>query len=284
MLNPQFLKDVIPGDFRPYHLTLPTQQCLSYIMSEKRILDYDKEQYARRTTAEPGGTTTNTEIASDGGVSNLKSISQQTLNASENNLIASTATDRPVTKTHTVQRGENIRNIAKLYGVSATDIKRWNKLRGGKVREGDNLIIEVSERVDPDEVKVTPAPEIAQATPDQTVTETPVDTQTTQATPQESDPKAQTKPAQAPKPAVKNTQQTSSPKTTTHVVKKGDTLSSIARKYSTTVAAIQAANGMKPSQTGLQINQKLKIPSKGASVSPKSSTSKSSRSRKPARR
>ncbi len=43
MLNPHFLKDVIPGDFRPYNLTLPTQQCLSYIMSEKRILDYDKE-------------------------------------------------------------------------------------------------------------------------------------------------------------------------------------------------------------------------------------------------
>ncbi|WP_303741428.1 lytic transglycosylase domain-containing protein, partial [uncultured Duncaniella sp.] len=31
MLNPQFLKDMIPGDYRPYSLTLPTQQCLSYI-------------------------------------------------------------------------------------------------------------------------------------------------------------------------------------------------------------------------------------------------------------
>lgn len=27
MLNPQFLKDIIPGDYRPYKLTLPTQQC-----------------------------------------------------------------------------------------------------------------------------------------------------------------------------------------------------------------------------------------------------------------
>lgn len=286
MLNPQFLKDVIPGDFRPYHLTLPTQQCLSYIMSEKRILDQDKEQYARRTTAEPGGATTTAEVSSDGGVSNLKSISQQTLNAQENNLIASTATDRPVTKTHTVQRGENIRNIAKLYGVSATDIKRWNKLRGGKVREGDNLIIEVNERVNPEDVKVSPAPEIAQAQNVNSSTDTTVNNGTPATETKTAAPVKETKPQSKPAPqkAVSNSQQTNSTKTTTHVVKKGDTLSSIARKYSTTVAAIQAANGMKPSQTGLQINQKLKIPSKGASVSPKKSSSKKSGSRKPARR
>ena len=31
MLNPQYRKDIIPGDYRPYLLTLPTQQCLSYV-------------------------------------------------------------------------------------------------------------------------------------------------------------------------------------------------------------------------------------------------------------
>ncbi len=43
-----------------------------------------------------------------------------------------------------------------------------------------------------------------------------------------------------------------------HVVKLGDTLTSIAKKHHTTVAAIKAANGMKT--TRLIPNQKLKIP------------------------
>ncbi|MDE6685095.1 MAG: transglycosylase SLT domain-containing protein, partial [Duncaniella sp.] len=138
MLNPHFLKDVIPGDFRPYNLTLPTQQCLSYIMSEKRILDYDKDLYARRTTAEPGGASSSQPVAvSDGGQANLANASRQTSNAEGNNEIASQATERVVKKTHVVTRGENIRDIAKMYAVSATDIKRWNKLRRGKVKEGD---------------------------------------------------------------------------------------------------------------------------------------------------
>ena len=251
MLNPQFLKDVIPGDFRPYQLTLPTQQCLSYIMSEKRILEQDKDLYARRTTAEPGGSSpATTAITSDGGAANLVAAEQQTQNAQENNLIATAATEQTVNKTHTVQRGENIRNIAKLYGVSATDIKRWNKLRGGKVHEGDQLVIEVTERVTPENVVVTAAPEVAQAvpTPAVTATSTPQTPQTTAA-------------ATPAKQQTANTQKATAAKTTTYVVKKGDTLSSIARRYSTTVAAIQKANGMKPSQTSLQIKQRLKIPS-----------------------
>ena len=142
MLNPQFLKDQIPGAYRPYYLTLPTQQCLSYIMSEKRILDYDKDLYARRTTAEPGGSSGESSIiTSDGGKANLANASRQSDNAETNHEIATQATERTVTKIHEVQRGENLRDIAKMYAVSATDIKRWNKLRAGKVKEGDRLTI-----------------------------------------------------------------------------------------------------------------------------------------------
>lgn len=256
MLNPQFIKDVIPGDYRPYNLTLPTQQCLSYIMSEKRILDYDRDLYARRTTAEPGGAGSDAAtMSSDGGQANLANASKQTANAQENNEIASSATERTVTRTHVVQRGENIRDIAKLYGVSATDIKRWNKLRRGKVKEGDKLTVEVTEHVTPQEVHVVPAPEVAQViSPEQ------------------------------PKPR-ENTQRTKATQTTTHMVKKGDTLSSIARKYGTTIAAIQGANGMKQNDTSIQIGQKLKIPAKGGVAASKTTTAKkSTAAKKPARR
>ena len=260
MLNPQFLKDLIPGDYRPYNLTLPTQQCLSYIMSEKRILEYDKDLYARRTTAEPGGITSAPDIVSDGGKYNLANAERQTANASVNNEIATQATERIVTKSHVVERGENIRDIAKMYGVSATDIKRWNKLRRGKVKAGDILTIEVVEHITPDEVRVQAAPEVAQVFPhnDQ---ESDTHAETVSSSKNVSSPKAVENKKQPV--AKKNTQQTKAPRTTTHVVKKGETLDRISRKYGTTVAAIQAANGMKKSDTRLQINQKLKIPAKG---------------------
>ncbi|MDE5745059.1 MAG: transglycosylase SLT domain-containing protein, partial [Paramuribaculum sp.] len=119
MLNPQFRKDIIPGDNHPYALVLPSQQCLSYIMSENAILNCNAESYARRTKVEPGESLVTN---ADGSVTKL------------------------VRKNHTVGRGENLRDIAKKYGVSATDIKRWNKMQSGKVKTGQKLIIEVLEK------------------------------------------------------------------------------------------------------------------------------------------
>ena len=277
MLNPQFLKDQIPGAYRPYYLTLPTQQCLSYIMSEKRILDYDKDLYARRTTAEPGGSSGESSIiTSDGGKANLANASRQSDHAETNHEIATQATERTVTKIHEVQRGENLRDIAKMYAVSATDIKRWNKLRAGKVKEGDRLTIEVVEHITPDEVRVVAVPEVAQVFPkDNTDTsaEAKADTKT-----------ETTETKAAPAKPKENTQRTKATHTTTHKVKKGDTLDRIARKYGTTVAAIQAANGMQKNNTRIQIGQSLKIPAKGSAASTtRKSTAKKSTKRKAAR-
>ena len=277
MLNPQFLKDQIPGAYRPYYLTLPTQQCLSYIMSEKRILEYDKNLYARRTTAEPGGSSSETTAAvSDGGKANLANASRQSDNAQSNHEIATQATERTITKIHEVQRGENLRDIAKMYAVSATDIKRWNKLRAGKVKEGDRLTIEVVEHITPDEVRVVAAPEVAQVFPQEnapSAAETKAETSAS---------KTETK--AAPAKPKENTQRTKATHTTTHKVKKGDTLDRIARKYGTTVAAIQAANGMQKNNTRIQIGQNLKIPAKGSAASTtKKTTAKSTTTRKTAR-
>ncbi len=272
MLNPQFLKDIIPGDYRPYKLTLPTQQCLSYVMSEKQIQDYDHELYARRRTAEPAGMGSDSQaplLASDGGTANLQNMSRQSVNSEVNNEIVLTHdTTRVVKKTHTVTRGENIREIARMYGVSATDIKRWNNLRRGKVKEGDVLAIEVIERITPDNVQVVEAKELAPVVQHRqelsngtTVSSTG---RTTEAKPEQ--------PRQ-------NTRKTQAERTATHKVKSGDTLDKIARRYGTTVAAIQAANGMRKGNTNIQIGQTLKIPSKGGqAVSKKKGTTKKKKS------
>lgn len=272
MLNPQYLKDIIPGDYRPYTLTLPTQQCLSYVMSEKRIVDYDAELYARRSHVEPGTTDVPVAPTGDNGLANLAEASKQTLNAEVNQEIAQTqVTEHMVVKTHTVSRGESLRDIARQYGVSATDIKRWNKLRRGKVKEGDELKIEVFERVSPDDVKVVAAPEVAQVTPQELRENLGGAAQTQQGAETKADTAAATTKAAntATKAAAPKTQtkaaapKTAAPKITTYKVKSGDNLGAIAAKFGTTVSAIQAANGM-GKKTNIRAGQTLKIPAKQA--------------------
>lgn len=269
MLNPQYLKDIIPGDYRPYTLTLPTQQCLSYVMSEKRIVDYDAELYARRSHVEPGTTDVPVAPTGDNGLANLAEASKQTLNAEVNQEIAQTqVTEHMVVKTHTVSRGESLRDIARQYGVSATDIKRWNKLRRGKVKEGDELKIEVFERVSPDDVKVVAAPEVAQVTPQELRENLGGAAQTQQGAETKADTaaataKAATTATKAKAAAPKAQPKAAAPKTTTYKVKSGDNLGAIAAKFGTTVSAIQAANGM-GKKTNIRAGQTLKIPAKQA--------------------
>jgi peptidoglycan DL-endopeptidase LytE len=44
-------------------------------------------------------------------------------------------------RTHTVKDGESLGVIARRYGVSVTDIKRWNGLRSDMIRVGQKLKI-----------------------------------------------------------------------------------------------------------------------------------------------
>lgn len=286
MLNPQYRKDIIPGDYRPYVLTLPTQQCLSYVMSEKRIVEYDADRYARRSYVEPGESSEPEAVPGDNGVANLAQASRQTSNAETNNEIAQTQlTEKMVVKTHVVTRGESIRDIARQYGVSATDIKRWNQLRRGKVKEGDRLKIEVFERVAPEGVKVVTAPEVAQvsaetlresasasAPKEESVSRTSA-AKTTPAKTVET-PKATTKAGTAKSKAAAKTSAAKKP--VSYKVRNGDTLEKIARRHGTTVAKLQSANGLGKS-TNIRAGQTLKIPQKSAA---KSTKKKSSRRRR----
>lgn len=245
MLNPQFKKDIIPGDHHPYTLVLPSQQCLSYLVSEEAILNYNADQYRPRTYVEPGQP--RTDRTSD----NAALAAGQSQNAPADTDIAAAVGEQVEEITHEVARGESLRDIAKRYGVSSTDIKHWNNLRRGKVKEGDKLIIKIYRRELTD-ASTTP-------TGESTVT--------------------------APAPATTSTDKTAStkkketkPKTTTYTVKSGDTLEKIARRFGTTVRAIQQANGMSRGATRIGIGQKIKIPA--TTTSTKKSTKKSKKRRR----
>ena len=231
LLNPQFCKDIIPGDYHTYYLTLPQGKIAGYLTSYDNILAYDSDIYQRRTYVEPG------QQRTDNGQNNALNAAAQTQNADSNAVIPAMIADNYEEKIHVVGRGENLRDIAKKYGVSATDLKRWNKLRRGKVKEGDQLVVHVYER---DLAEASTAP-----TTESTVTTT-------------------VEPEKPRKDSKKNSdrKKKEKPSTISYTVKKGDTLSAIAAKYGTTVRAIQQANGMSKGTTRLSIGQKLKIPKK----------------------
>lgn len=275
MLNPQFRKDIIPGDNHPYQLVLPSQQCLSYIMSEEAILAHDAELYARRTYVEPGE---QQAIPNDNGESNALAAASQTQNADDNNPIDDSVNGNVKRITHNVGRGENLRDIAKKYGVSATDIKRLNKLRRGKVKEGDALVIEIVERKTP---KASSEPLIAN-------TITAEDTEAAERGKAERQ-QAKSTSAKQSKKKHDDTKATKSKKeraakTKNYKVKSGDSLEKIARKHGTTVEALREANGMSKGQSRINIGQSIKIPTKGTSVSNSKSSSKKSSKRKRRRR
>lgn len=242
VLNPQYRHDIIPGDIKPYSLVLPSMQVYSYIMSEDSIAGRDATLYARRSVVEP-----------------------TSLEELENNSEFST---KLVVKTHKVKRGETLSGIAKKYGVSVSDIKKWNGLRKNSVPRGRNLKINTYERVRVEKPASEAAPEtntsdcIAEASSDaeKTVTETVA------AVASDTAKKAKKSAATATTTRQKKQSASSSTKTSTkskggftnHKVKKGESLYRIAKAKGTTVEAIQKANGM--SGSAIREGQTLKIP------------------------
>lgn len=260
MLNPQFRKDIIPGDNHPYALVLPSQQCLSYIMSEDAILQRDADSYARRTRVEPGQSLTPNP---DGTVSRL------------------------VRKTHIVGRGENLRDIARKYGVSATDIKRWNKMRSGKVKAGKALIIEVMETEPADGqtlIASTDSVSSLQPVAEEAVAQTSEHPRLSNRRMPQTQASAEPVPADVAPVSVKEKKSTKAAKTSatkskpaTYKVRRGDTLEKIAKRNGTTVAALRKANGMGAKESRIDVGQNLKLP--GATASTPARKKKKSRRR-----
>ncbi len=235
VLNPQYRKDIIPGDVRPYALVLPGMQVHSYIMSEDSVLTHDSSKFGRRKVVEP------TDINAQTG----------------------DYTTKLVVKTHKVQKGETLSSIAKKYGVTVADIKSWNGLKKDKIARGKNLKIHTYERVAVQkQSSVTNAKNVASAESAQAVassdsvvavaTESAVASQNAGVVSEKSTKQTATTQTKA---------KSSEPKYINYKVKKGDTLGKIASKYrGVTVKQIQAANGLK--NTNIRIGQTLKIPQK----------------------
>ncbi len=240
VLNPQYRKDLIPGDIRPYSLVLPSLQVYAYLANEDSIANHDGSMYARRSVVEP----------SDGTVTGTDSKGEYV--------------DELTVKYHKVKKGETLASIARRYGVTVSSIRSANKV-GKRVKTGQRLKINTYKRR-----YITPTPHVADTTaiaPDSIIahsdsipgdsilaTRPTVDEIRDSASVVVEQKKEQTKPKEVKK------KQAPKPKTVTHKVRSGESLSKIAKRYGVTVKAIKAANNLKNDK--INVGQRLKIPTK----------------------
>lgn len=273
ILNPQYRKQEIPGDIRPYPLVLPANQIYAYIMSENAIAAQDADLYARRDVVEPA---TGLEPR------------PATVNGQEGEWVMAEQV-----KYHKVRRNETMASIAKKYGVTLRSLKRANgnisKPKRGqtlkvittekvfkpyeqKPEEGDNLLVrnpevEGNETAPTDSVTDTsssPDAETAQLTPetDDNAGDYLADNS---AAPAESAVAADNTSDSASSAKVENSFRASKAKQTeqkkqpakskkksykkqsakTHTVRSGDSLYKIAKANGTTVKEIRRLNNLK---------------------------------------
>ena len=161
-----------------------------------------------------------------------------------------------------MRSGDSLFNIARRYGVSVDDLRMTNRLSGNAIRAGQRLRIPRT-----GEANVEPSSVIYTVRSGDTLSTIAgrygVSVTKLRRLNRLSSSRLQVgqrleipegdEPREPPKPVT-----ASSPKTTEHVVRSGDTLSGIAGRYGTTVAKLRSANGLRSNR--LSVGQRLVIP------------------------
>ena len=119
-LNPQYRKDVIPGDIKPYSLVLPNIQVLNYLAYEDSISNYNAQDYARRVAVTP--------------------VSSKVKDPNGEGYI-----DEVITVYHKVGKDDDIAMISKKHGIDEAEVIRAN---GGSkdLKRGATLELKVVNR------------------------------------------------------------------------------------------------------------------------------------------
>lgn len=175
-LNPQYRCDIIPGSVnKSYSLRLPSQQAFAYRVMEDSIISLAKQELEAQGLSEDD-------------------ISME-----------------PTPIYHKVKSGETLSKIARKYGTTVKNIKKWSGIKSDRLRIGQSVIVGWSNGTPTVRSKSTTSKKENAATG-----------------------------------------------TTYHKVRKGETLSTIAQKYGTTIKKIKRANNIKGDN--IYVGQRLIIP------------------------
>ena len=200
LLNPAYKRDVVPFiEGENHYLRMPNDKVAIYTSNEDKIYAYVNYETSKRERPSESRYASKVNEAEDGKI---------------------------VTKTrfYKIKRGDSLSEIANKFGVTLSEIKKWNRIKGTYVPRGKMLKIHSYENV----------------------AVNPKDIETNQVAEVKKEPLADEE-----KPAVAETKFKEevivSLVTTTkkYKVKRGDNLSSIANKYRVTVAEIKEWNNLK---------------------------------------
>ena len=110
-LNPQYKKNIIPGDSKPYTLRLPLKQISTFIECQDTIYDHRADElFKNRRTV-----TVSNKVTATVGKGKLSY--------------------------HKIRSGETLSTIAKRYGVTVSQLRSWNGLSNNRIRAGKQLKI-----------------------------------------------------------------------------------------------------------------------------------------------
>ena len=134
-LNPQYKRDIIPGNSHSYSLKLPINDISRFIDNKDSIYNYKADELLanRRTVeVEPSAEPTYYKHSSK-KYSRRHSYSSRSKRHGRRNSKKS--------KTHTIKSGETLSDIAERYHVSVKQLRKANKIKGNTIRAGKKLKI-----------------------------------------------------------------------------------------------------------------------------------------------
>lgn len=137
-LNPQFKTDIVPGEFKPYAINLPSKTAADFHVNRDSVYAYRANDFlVHRKVVEPNISSTKTKIIR-----------------------------------YKVRRGESLASIASKNGVTTKQIRRWNRLNSNRVKTGQILAIHKTVAVpkSPTKQETTQTQYNAENTPKQSTT------------------------------------------------------------------------------------------------------------------
>ncbi|MDO9634565.1 MAG: transglycosylase SLT domain-containing protein [Paludibacter sp.] len=108
IMNPQYRREIIPGDIKPYAVVLPVKMTGKFIDMLDEIVAYK----------------------ADSLISNRRAEVTVTASSGSSKVIY-----------HKVTKGQTLSGIAARYGVSVTRIRQWNNIKGSMIQPGQRIKI-----------------------------------------------------------------------------------------------------------------------------------------------
>ena len=114
LMNPQYRKDIVPGNIKPYSVCLPLNYANSFIEKYDNVVSYKADSliHNRRSEIE------------------IQQISTSVSPGGSGRVIY-----------HKVKKGQTLGYIANKHGVSLAKLRRWNNIKGSKINIGQRIKI-----------------------------------------------------------------------------------------------------------------------------------------------